>query len=295
MEDNVIDVAVEKTSAWAQFAANFWEANEELVQELAQSALFALFIILIAFISCRVAKRLIVKSPKKLIHVDESIYKVCYTGVRTLIWIIAVLIILDLFGFNTSSILTVLGAAGLTVGLAMKDSLSNIASGVMLLVMRPYKTGDFVTCGSTTGTIKEMGLFSTIMETFEGVFVSVPNNAIFGNPIINFSRNPMRRGVITVGISYGDSLPKGLEVLREMLNKNELVLKDPAPEVLVADLADSSVNITIRFWAENARYWDAYWQIKEQIKATIEDAGLNIPFPQRVITYVNADAQDQKQ
>lgn len=272
---------------WTGFITEFWKANQELILHLAKSALFALIIILVALICCRIAKKIIIKSPKKLVNVDESLYKVCYTMVRTLIWVVTILIILDLFGFNTASILTVLGAAGLAVGLAMKDSLSNIASGVMLLILHPYKTGDFVTCGGTTGTIKEMGLFSTIMETFEGIFVSVPNNAIFGSPITNFSRNPMRRGVITVGISYGDSLPKGLEVLREMLDKNELVLKDPAPEVLVADLADSSVNITIRFWAENEKYWEAYWQIKEQIKATIEDAGLNIPFPQRVVTYIN--------
>lgn len=278
-------------NTWVEFISKFWDTNQELILKMTRCVLFGLFIILLAFICCRIAKKLIIKSPAKIANIDESIRKVCYTAVRTVIWLVAVLMILDIFGFNTASILTVLGAAGLTIGLAMKDSLSNIASGVMLLVLRPYKTGDFVTCGGTTGTIKEMGLFSTIMETFEGIFVSVPNNAIFGSPITNFSRNPMRRGIITVRISYGDSLQKGLEVLREMLKKNELILQDPAPEVLVADLAESSVNLTIRFWAENAKYWEAYWQIKGQIKTTVEDAGLNIPLPQRIVTFVNSNEE----
>lgn len=267
----------------------FWNTNQGWIMQLGKNLLLTLIIVIIAAICVKIARKLIVQSPKKLVKIDDSIYKVCFTVVRVVIWLVAALIILDIFGFNTASLLTILGAAGLTVGLAMKDSMSNIASGVMLLVLRPYKTGDFVACGSTSGTIKEMGLFSTVLETFEGIFVSVPNNAIFGNPITNYSRNPMRRAVITVGISYGDSLQKGLEVLREMLEKNELILKDPAPEVLVADLADSSVNLTIRFWADKANYWTAYWQVKEQIKSTIEDAGLNIPFPQRVVTVVNQE------
>lgn len=279
----------EQCGTICELLANFWQSNQSWILAVGKNLFFSLIVILIALVCIRIARKVIVNSPKKLLHIDESIYKICFSAVRLLIWVVAVLIILDIFGFNTASLLTILGAAGLTIGLAMKDSMSNIASGVMLLILRPYKTGDFVACGSTTGTIKEMGLFSTVMETFEGIFVSVPNNAIFGNPITNYSRNPMRRAVITVGISYGDSLQKGLEVLHDMLNKNELILKDPAPEVLVSDLGDSSVNLTIRFWADNANYWSAYWQIKEQLKSTIEDAGLNIPFPQRVITVVKEE------
>ena len=193
-----------------ELLAKFWQSNQSWILAVGKNLFFSLIVILIALVCVRIARRMIVNSPKKLLHIDESIYKICFSAVRLLIWVVAVLIILDIFGFNTASLLTILGAAGLTIGLAMKDSMSNIASGVMLLILRPYKTGDFVACGSTTGTIKEMGLFSTVMETFEGIFVSVPNNAIFGNPITNYSRNPMRRAVITVGISYGDSLQKAL-------------------------------------------------------------------------------------
>jgi small conductance mechanosensitive channel len=212
----------------------------------------------------------------------------------TLIWVLGAMVVLDLFGVNTASILTVLGAAGLAVGLAMKDSLSNIAAGLMLLFMRPYKVGDYVECGNISGTIMEMGLFTTILKTFDGVFISAPNSAIFGNPVKNYSRNPFRRADITVGIAYGDSLPQALEVLNELLKNNEFVEQEPAPQVLVAELADSSVNLTLRYWAKTADYWNAYWTIKKDLKTVIENAGLNIPFPQRVVTMIQPGARIEK-
>jgi len=206
--------------------------------------------------------------------------------------VVALLIILDLFGVNTASILTVLGAAGLAVGLAMKDSLSNIAAGLMLLFLRPYKEGDYIDCGSISGTIVEIGLFSTFLKTFDGIFISAPNSTLFGNPVKNYSRNPFRRADITVGIAYGDSLGKALEVLQALLKNHELVQQDPAPQVLVADLAESSVNLTLRYWAKSQDYWNAYWSIKRQLKEVLESAGLNIPFPQRVVTMVNSKDSD---
>ena len=253
-----------------------------------------MIIIAAAWLIARFCKRIIVASTRKLQSKENSLGNILGNIAKTLIWVIAVLIILDLFGVNTASILTVLGAAGLAVGLAMKDSLSNIAAGLMLLFMRPYKVGDYVECGSISGTIMEMGLFTTILKTFDGVFISAPNSAIFGNPIKNYSRNPFRRADITVGIAYGDSLPQALEVLNELLKNNELVAQDPAPQVLVAELADSSVNLTLRYWAKTADYWNAYWGIKKDLKMVIENAGLNIPFPQRVVTMVQSPAPKEK-
>ena len=271
----------------ASCAAKYWNTYQGQVLQFAKYILLAVVILIIARICSAIAKKLIIKTGSKLVQLDESLRKIIYTAVRILIWVLAALVILDLFGFNTASIVTVLGAAGLTVGLAMKDSLSNVAAGVMLLVLRPYKTGDYVECGSSAGTIEEMGLFSTILKTVDGIFVAVPNSTLFSSPITNYSRNAIRRAVITVGISYGDNLPTAISVLREMMEKNERILKDPAPEVLVSDLADSSVNLTVRFWAKTENYWDVYWQVKENMKATVEGAGLNIPFPQRVVTMVN--------
>ena len=273
---------------------DFWANHADEVLHFCKILVLALVIILIALFVGRLTRKIINRAVEKVPALDPSVGKIFYSIARTFIWLFAVLIILDLFGFNTASLLTVLGAAGLAVGLAMKDSLSNIAAGLMLLLLRPYKVGDYVDCGSVSGTIKEMGLFTTILSTPDGIFIAAPNSVIFGTPVKNYSRNAIRRVDITVGISYGDSLPQGIQILQELMGKNELILKDPAPQVLVADLADSSVNLTLRFWVPTAKYWDAYWQIKGQLKETIESAGLNIPFPQRVITFANAIPEDEK-
>ena len=273
---------------------NFWATYSDSIMNFAKILILALIIILIAMFVGRLTRKIIMRAVEKVPSLDHSVGNIFYSIARTFIWLFAVLIILDLFGFNTASLLTVLGAAGLAVGLAMKDSLSNIAAGIMLLLLRPYKVGDYVDCGSVSGTIKEMGLFTTTLSTPDGIFIAAPNSVIFGTPVKNYSRNDTRRVDITVGISYGDSLPQGIKILQSLMEKNEIILKDPAPQVLVADLADSSVNLTLRFWVPTAKYWDAFWEIKGQLKETIESAGLNIPFPQRVITFANAIPEDEK-
>ena len=173
----------------------------------------------------------------------------------------------------------------------LKDSLSNIAAGIMLLILRPYKQGDYIDCGSVSGTIQEMGLFSTVLKTPDGLFVSAPNSVVFGTPIKNYSRNPTRRSDITVGVAYADSLPVAVNAMKEIMEQEPMILKDPAPEVLVAELADSSVQLTLRYWTATENYWPAYWSIKSQLKPAIEAAGLRVPFPQRIITFVNAPAE----
>ncbi len=276
------------------FVEMLWNEHKGELYHFGKILVISLVVLAIAWLLSRICRRVIRASISKLMKQDESLGNILANMAATLIWVLGAIIILDLFGVNTASILTVLGAAGLAVGLAMKDSLSNIAAGLMLLFMRPYKVGDYVECGSISGTIMEMGLFTTILKTFDGVFISAPNSAIFGNPIKNYSRNPFRRADITVGIAYGDSLPQALEVLNELLKNNELVAQDPAPQVLVAELADSSVNLTLRYWAKTADYWNAYWGIKKDLKMVIENAGLNIPFPQRVVTMVQPAAPKEK-
>ena len=268
-----------------EFCRNFWEAHQTEILHFGKVLVLSVLIVLIAWLITRIVRSMIQKMVQRIPALDESAAKVIAGVSRVIIWILASLIILELFGINTASILTLLGAIGLAVGLAVKDSLSNIAAGLMLFFLRPYKAGDYVDCGSISGTIKEMGLFSTVLMTVDGLFISAPNSVIFGNPIKNYSRNPLRRADITVGIAYGDSLPQALTVLREFLLKNDLIEKDPAPDVLVADLADSSVNLTLRFWVKTADYWTAYWMVRKELTNTIESAGLNIPFPQRVVTF----------
>lgn len=267
---------------------SFLEANQAEIILWGKNILITLLIILSSWLICRVLRRVIVKVSDKVEMIDKSVGKVFYSVVRVFVWLIALLIILDRFGVNTASIITILGAAGLTVGLALKDSLSNIAAGLMLFVLRPYRSGDYVDCGSVSGTIKEMGLFSTELMTVDGLYIMVPNSVIIGSPVKNYSRNPLRRADISVGISYGDSLSEGLAVLNKLLADHPKIEQEPLPEVLVAELADNSVNLTLRFWVTVENYWEVYWEIKSQLKPVIEEAGLNIPFPQRVITLASA-------
>ncbi len=282
-ENTVAEVRVEGTTSTI---GNLWLNHRADVFRIGKALVLAILVVAIAWLVNRLCRRFIQAATKKLSMADNSLGNILAGVAKGLIWVLAVLIILDLFGVNTASILTVLGAAGLAIALALKDSLGNIAAGFMLLFQRPYKVGDYVDCGSVSGTIMEMGLFTTTLKTFDGIYVSAPNSVIFGTPIKNYSRNPTRRADVTVGIAYGDSLPAALEVLKKLLATHPLVCQDPAPDVMVADLADSSVNLTLRFWAKTADYWTAYWDVKRQLKEVIESNGLNIPFPQRVVTLI---------
>lgn len=258
--------------------------HQHEIIELGKNILLSLLILLLSWLICRIVRRMIDRALNKIDKIDPSIGNIFYSVARVFIWLFALLIILDRFGVNTASVITVLGAAGLAVGLAMKDSLSNIAAGLMLLVLRPYRSGDYVDCGSVSGTIRQIGLFATELMTIDGMYIMVPNSSILNAPVKNYSRNPLRRADITVKIAYSDSLAAGVAVLQQLLNDNVKILKEPASEVLVSELADNSVNLTLRFWTANGDYWEVYWQVKSQLKPVMEAAGLNIPLPQRVIT-----------
>ena len=277
--------------AAANSFSKFLEGQQNNIVTFGKTVLLTVVVIVLTVIVSKVLKKLITGAIQKVPHMDEAVGKVLASIVRVLLWLVSFLIILDLFGVNTASILTVLGAAGLAIGLAMKDSLSNIAAGLMLLILRPYKLGDYVDCGSVSGTIKDMGLFTTTLETFDGIFVSAPNSVVFGAPVKNYSRNPLRRADIVIGIAAGDSLTKAVEVLTQFMKQNELIIQDPAPEVLVSDITNGVVSLNLRFWTASDKYWDAYWSVKAGMKPVIEAAGLNIPFPHHVITVVNQDAK----
>jgi small conductance mechanosensitive channel len=189
--------------------------------------------------------------------------------------------ILDLFGINTTSLIAVLGAAGVAVGLALKDTLSNIASGIILLLLGSYRKGDFIEFGSQMGTVKDISLFTTTLETPDGIFISAPNSSIWGVPLKNYTRNGKRRMDLVVSISYSDSIDTAFAVMRQIAVEEKRFLATPAPQVMVQTLADSTVNILLRAWANSDVYWSIYWDQMKNVKEKIEAAGLHIPFPQR--------------
>jgi small conductance mechanosensitive channel len=219
--------------------------------------------------------------PTDNLKIDSTISHLLRLIVRYGIFIICLIMIFNVFGINTASLLAILGAAGLAVGLALKDTLSNIAAGIILLFLGTYRRGDYIEFGSYSGTVKETNLFTTILETPDGIYISAPNSSIWGTPLKNYTRNGKRRMDISVPIAYSDSIDTAFRVVREMAAVESRFLADPAPQILVQSYGDSSVNILLRAWASLDQYWPVYWDLMRGLKEKLEEAGLSIPFPQR--------------
>jgi small conductance mechanosensitive channel len=193
----------------------------------------------------------------------------------------AVLIaVLGLFGIETTSLVAVLGTAGLAIGLALQGTLANFSSGVMLLLFRPFHVGDFIDAAGVAGTVVEIGVFSTIMNTPDNVKIIVPNSGIFGATIKNFSANDTRRNDIVLGISYDDDISNAIAVVNAVLSKDSRVLSDPEPVVAVSELADSSVNLVVRPWCRKEDYWGLRFDLTRKFKEELEQGGCSIPYPQ---------------
>lgn len=200
-----------------------------------------------------------------------------------LYWVLLLIVVvaaLSQLGVDTTSMIALLGAAGLAVGLALKDTLSNFAAGVLLLIFRPFKVGDFITAGGVSGSVEKMHIFTTTMLTPDNRENIVPNSAIYGGVITNFSARDTRRVDMTFGISYGDDIRKAKDVMMSVISSHEKSLAEPAPMVAVSELADSSVNFTVRVWSKKEDYWAVFFDCQEQVKLSLEDAGISIPFPQ---------------
>lgn len=192
-----------------------------------------------------------------------------------------VVAVLGMFGVEVTSIIAVLGAAAFAVGLALQGTLSNFASGVMLLLFRPFAVGDFVDTGGTAGTVAEVGIFFTTLNTPDNVRVVVPNSSVWGETIKNYAANDTRRIDMMAGVSYDDDLGKAIQIIRDVLKADDRVLADPAPTVAVAEMGDSSVNIVVRPWCDRRKYWDVRFDLMRAMKEALEAGGCSIPFPQR--------------
>ena len=196
-------------------------------------------------------------------------------------------------GIKTTSFVAVLGAAGLAVGLALQGSLSNFAGGVLILIFKPLKSGDFIEACGHSGTVKEIQIFSTILTTADNKTITLPNGPLANGPIINFSTAINRRVDIVFGISYEDDFRKAISLIKGILDNDERVLKDPAAFVRVTALADSSVNIQVRAWTKSSDYWPVYFDLVENTKETFDREGVSFPFPQRDLTLYAGEGFDK--
>lgn len=223
-------------------------------------------------------------------NVDQTLAMFFGRLVFITVMVFTVLAALAKFGVQTASFVAVLGAAGFAVGFAMQGSLSNFAAGVMLLVFRPFKVGDFVDAAGVAGTVKEIALFTTTLATPDNVKIIVGNGAIFGSTIKNYSAYDNRRCDLLIGIGYSSDIQKAIEVMEGLIKADERVQDDPAHQIAVSELADSSVNFVVRMWCAKEDYWGLKFDMTRAIKESFDEAGIEIPFPQRTIHHVNAAA-----
>lgn len=223
-------------------------------------------------------------------RIDATVKPLAGNTVKYLILTVTIVAVLGQFGIQTASIIAVLGAAGLAVGLALQGTLQNVAAGVMLLLLRPFRVGEFVDAGGLGGTVEEIGLFTTRLTTYDGIFVQAPNSMLWNTAITNYSRNPSRRFDFTVGISYGDDVDAAQAALMKVMTDDSRVLEDPAPMTMVAGLGDSSVNVNMRCWIGTDDFWPAKWDLQKAAKQAVEAAGCTIPYPQREVRHVGAPA-----
>lgn len=252
----------------------------------------ALLVLIATTLAAKLARRGVRRLSSRL---EETLIPVLSNIAIWAVYAVGALIILDMFGVNTTSLIALLGAAGLAIGLALKDTLQNIAAGFILLGLRPFRVGEAIQFGDTMGTVRQVGLFTTELDTFDGLRVSAPNSAIWGQTLTNFSRNATRRMEIVASIAYGDDIETGMKVLRRLVAEDSRILDDPEPAYAVRALADSSVNLHLRAWTANADYWDVYWDLMKKLKPALEAEGLSIPFPQRELHIIEQPAEQPAQ
>lgn len=272
---------------------SFWGNNSEVIITVGYKAFLAIVIFIVSLQVARLLRKLIASSQKKHEKIDATLIPVLSSMVSYCVYAIAGVFILDIVGVNTSSLIALLGAAGLAIGLALKDTLSNIAAGVMLLILRPFRVGEYVAYGSVEGTVCEINLFSTVLETFDGLYIASPNSAVWGNNIKNFTRNGRRRMDIVVPIAYENSIEEAFSVLQSLAAQEPRLLQEPAPQVMVASIKERTVNIQLRAWATVNDYWDVYWFLNKATKEHIEAAGLTIPYAMPTLKVINAGSSSQ--
>lgn len=259
---------------------------EQVLQNMLSESIWILLKIVLAlaiyFVGCWVLRRIVKLLDLALEHrhVDISLRSFMRNTVRVVFTLLLVLIVVSTLGVNVTSLIAVFSAATLAIGMALSGTAQNFAGGVMILLMKPYRVGDFISAQGQSGTVREIKLFSTVITTGDNQTIYIPNNAIATAIIDNYSTSELRRVDWSVGISYGDDVDVARKAILDILAADSRVLKDPAPVVWVAALADSSVNLSARAWVNNADYWNVFFENNEKFYKQLPEKGINFPFPQ---------------
>ena len=212
--------------------------------------------------------------------IDDSLRPFLTSLIGTVLKLLVIISVMGMLGIEMTSFIAILGAAGLAIGMALSGTLQNFAGGVIILIFKPYKAGDFIEAQGHMGIVKEIQIFNTILTTVDNKTIIIPNGGLSTGSMTNFSTQPERRVDFTFGIAYGDDLNKAKQLIKDIAEKDERVLKDPEPFIRMGEMADSSVNITTRLWVKGADYWDVYFDTMEAVYDAFNANGINIPFPQ---------------
>jgi len=255
----------------------------DLVLEWGPKALLAIALLIVGIIVInrivRIMKRILNKR-----EIDPTLVPFLSGMVNILLKTMLIISVIDIVGVKTTSFVAILGAAGLAVGLALQGSLGNFAGGVLIIIFKPYKLGDYIEAQGEAGTVKSIQIFNTVLTTPDNVLKIVPNGAMSSGIITNYSAQETRRLDLVYGISYSDDIEKARTVLKEMADADSRILQDPEPFIAVKELADSSVNLLVRIWCKKEDYWNINFDWQKDVKLRFDKEGLSFPFPQREVT-----------
>ena len=243
----------------------------------------AIAVLVIGVILARLLSRWADRALTNNTRIEPTVAKFLSNIIKYALWVVVGITVLTQFGVQTTSIIAALGGLALAVGLALQGTLSNVAAGVMILIQRPFRVGEAITAGTVTGVVQAIGLFTTEILQYDGLYVMVPNNELWNKPIVNFSRMPTRRFELLIGIGYDDSIEQARKELLGLAHADQRVLAEPAPVVFVSALADSAVNIGMRVWCKTEDYLGLSWSLTEAAKTRFAEVGISIPFPQREV------------
>jgi len=278
--DKVVDTITDNELTTGVLNAGTWVAdNQDLLIQYAVNLVSALLILFIGNMIVKGIANGVAKVLRKK-DMDDAVVEFLHSLVRYLLFVIVLIAALGRLGVQTASVVAVIGAAGLAIGLALQGSLSNFAAGVLIVSFRPFKSGDYVEIGGVAGSVESIQIFSTVLKTPDNKMVVVPNGAVIGGAITNYSHHKTRRIDYVIGVSYDADLKKTKEVLARVVDAEARVLKDPAPTIGVVALADSSVNFVVRPWVNTEDYWGVYFDLLQAIKEELDKENIGIPFPQ---------------
>lgn len=257
----------------------------ELAVSYSFSILGAIVLLIAGFIVARWVENGSYRAFGRIRGFDETLQRFLSKVLRYTVLVLVLVTVLAQFGVQTASIIAALGALGLAIGLALQGTLQNVAAGIMLLVLKPFRSGEYVDAGSVSGTIIEIGLFATELKTFDGIYVLAPNSQLWNTPVTNYTRNVQRMQGVDVGIGYGDDIDVAREALLEIARSEARVLDDPEPIAFVSGYGDNSINLTLRYWTASADWWATRLDITKAVKPAFDRKGISIPFPQRDVHY----------